>query len=89
MIDDIFLNGLDFIDLHGYDMESARVATEDFINDSIKLRRSKVVIIHGIGEGKVKKSVHEVLKKDKRIIKYEVSNNNAGVTIVYILLDKH
>ena len=89
MIDDIFLNNLDYIDLHGYDMESARVATEDFINDSFGLGRKKIVIIHGKGAGLVKKSVHGVLKRDKRVSCYKLSNNNDGMTIVYLLLDKH
>ena len=33
-MEDIFIKNLPFIDLHGYDIESARVATNDFINDN-------------------------------------------------------
>ena len=63
MIDDIFLKNLPTIDLHGYDRDSARVKVEDFIKENVIMRNNKIVIIHGIGEGIVKKSVHEVLKK--------------------------
>ena len=81
---DIFLDILPKIDLHGYDMESARVATNDFIEEAIKMRYSKVVIIHGIGEGKVKKSVHDTLSKNKNVITYKIDNTNIGCTIVEI-----
>ena len=33
---DIFINNLPQLDLHGYDRESARVAINDFIKDSIR-----------------------------------------------------
>lgn len=41
-MEDIFIKNLPFIDLHGYDIESARVATNDFINDNIILRNKKI-----------------------------------------------
>ena len=84
MVHDVFLDIYPNIDLHGYDMESARVATNDFINDSIKLGYSKVVIIHGIGEGKVKGIVHDTLSKNKFVSSYKIDNFNIGCTIVEI-----
>jgi len=81
---DIFLDILPKIDLHGYDMESARVATNDFIKESIQMKHPKVVIIHGIGEGKVRKSVHEALSKNKNVINFKIDNSNIGCTIVEI-----
>lgn len=89
MIDDIFYKNLDYIDLHGYDMDSARVATEDFIKESLVLGRKRILIIHGIGEGLVKKSVHDVLRKNKYVKSFWIDNNNTGVTIIELLLDKH
>ena len=53
-MEDIFLKKLPFIDLHGYDIETARVATNDFINDNIILKNKKILIIHGKGKGLVK-----------------------------------
>ena len=87
-MEDIFLKRLPFIDLHGYDMDSARVATNDFINENIILKNEKIVIIHGKGMGIVKKSVHEALSKRKEVIKYHTDNQNAGLTIVYLSVDK-
>ena len=72
------------IDLHGEYAFSAKVLTKDFINDNISLHNGTICIIHGIGKGIVKKSVHEVLKEDKRIEKYYVDFMNPGCTIVKI-----
>lgn len=87
-MEDIFLKNLPTIDLHGYDIESARVATEDFIKENIILKNNKVVIIHGRGKGLVKKSVHETLKGQKKVTKYHTDNLNDGCTIVYLSVDK-
>lgn len=87
-MEDIFLKNLPSIDLHGYDTASARVATEDFINDNIILKNNKLLIIHGKGTGLVKKAVHDTLSKRKEVINYHTDNFNDGVTIVYLSVDK-
>ena len=46
-----FLNILPSIDVHGFTRETVYVPVSDFINDNIKLRNKKIVIIHGIGYG--------------------------------------
>lgn len=83
---DVFLDVLPKIDLHGFDMETARIATNDFINEAIQMKYSRVVIIHGIGEGKVRRSVHDTLGKNKNVISYKIDNNNIGCTVVEIKL---
>ena len=72
------------IDLHGEYQFSAKVLTKEFINDNITLKNKKLCIIHGIGEGKLKSAVHEVLKHDKRIKSYKVDFMNPGCTLVEI-----
>lgn len=79
---DIFLERYPQIDLHGYDRDSARVATTDFILENIILGNDTVVIIHGIGTGTIKKEVHETLAKHKKVIEYKTDNFNSGCTIV-------
>lgn len=86
-MEDIFLKNLPYIDLHGYDMESARVSTDDFINDSLILNSKKILIIHGKGKGLVKKAVHEVLSKRKEVTSYYTDNLNDGCTIVHLNID--
>lgn len=78
----IFLDRLPKIDLHGFDKESARVMTNDFINESLSLKHYEIVIIHGIGTGVVKTSVHEALSKNKHVQSYKLDNFNNGCTIV-------
>ena len=87
MIEDIFYKNIDKIDLHGYDMESARVATNDFIEESLILKRNKIIIIHGIGKGLVKKSVHETISKNKNVKTYKVDNFNPGMTIIELKIE--
>lgn len=87
MLDDIFLKNLPYIDLHGYDRESARVKTEDFIQESKILGNNKIVIIHGIGEGIIRETVHNVLKKNKYVTKYKIDIYNSGCTIIELKFD--
>ena len=75
------------IDLHGEYSFSAEVLTKEFINDNIKLKNKKLCIIHGIGKGIVKNTVHDVLKKDSRINSFKVDILNPGCTIVEIKED--
>ena len=78
----IFLDNLPSIDLHGFDKESARVITNDFIDEAITLGHKEIVIIHGIGTGTVKNSVHETLSKNKNVLSYQLDSFNIGCTIV-------
>jgi len=79
---DIFLNRYPSIDLHGYDRDSARMMTNDFVTENIILKNEYIVIIHGIGTGIVKKEVHEALRINKNVIEYKTDNFNSGCTIV-------
>ena len=81
---DIFLDMLPTIDLHGYDRESARVKVNDFVMESKILNQKEILIIHGIGEGIVKKAVHQTLSKNKDVLEYKIVNSNVGCTIVKI-----
>ncbi len=70
------------LDLHGEYAFSAKYLTREFIDDNILLKNKVICIMHGIGEGIVRKSVHECLKTDKRIKSYKVDFENPGCTIV-------
>lgn len=81
-LNDIFLDHLPKIDLHGYDRDSARVMVNDFIDESYYLKFSEVVIIHGIGSGILKDTVSEVLRKNKKVKSYNIVGSNVGCTLV-------
>ena len=86
-MEDIFLKNLPTIDLHGFDIESTRVAVNDFIDENKILKNEKLVIIHGKGMGLVKTSVHDTLKTRKEVLKYYTDNYNDGCTIVHLRVD--
>ena len=83
---DIFLERYPRIDLHGYDRDSARMATNDFVMENIILGNDTIVIIHGIGEGIVKREVHEALSINKNVLEYKTDNFNSGCTVVKLKL---
>lgn len=84
---DIFLDMLPQIDLHGYDRDSAVVAVNDFILENIQLKNKKIIIIHGIGEGILKKAVKECLERNKYVQNHYIDNFNIGCTIVNLNID--
>ena len=72
------------IDLHGMDRDTALFKTKEFIDDNIKMKKYDLIIIHGKGTGILRRSGHEYLKHDKRVIEYKIDNFNDGETIVKI-----
>ena len=75
-------SNLPSIDLHGEDRKSSELLVKEFLDDLCKLGRVRGIIIHGIGTGVLKKQVHEVLKRDKRVENYYIDFFNVGCTIV-------
>ena len=80
----IFTESLPKIDLHGYTVDMARVEKNRFIDEAYIMKYKEVLIIHGIGEGKVKNSVHNTLSKNKYVESYKLDFFNPGATIVVI-----
>ena len=72
------------LDLHGEYSFSSELLVKEFINDNILLHNPKICIIHGIGEGILRKTVHKILKEDKRIKEFSIDFFNPGCTIVEI-----
>jgi len=80
----LFVDNLPSIDLHGFDRDTARVKTLEFINDNIKMRNEIICIVHGRGTGILKNEVHNTLRKCKNVLDYKLFYNNIGSTIVKI-----
>ncbi len=86
----------DYLDLHGYSIEEARIMLRDFLRRSILKGHRCVKIIHGRGlrskEGpKMKKAVTGWLEKDYRgwIMAYVTARaEDGGTGAVYVLLRK-
>ncbi len=81
---DPFIANCPTIDLHGETTAFVPILLDEFINDNIKIRNLKLVVIHGLGSGKVKEATHNYLQENKKIKKYYLSPNNIGITIIEI-----
>ena len=53
---DLFIRNLPTLDIHGFTSDMVYYAVSDFINDNIKMGNKKIVIVHGIGQGILKRS---------------------------------
>lgn len=80
----VFIDNLPKLDLHGFDRDTARVAVCDFIRDNIRMKNEFINIVHGIGSGVVKTSVHDELRRNKNVISFKTYYYNQGCTIVKI-----
>ncbi len=83
----IFIDNLPTIDLHGFDSETARVLINDFINDNYKMKNHLIVIIHGIGQGILRRTTFDTLKKNKKVIAFKSYYYNNGCTIAEIVIN--
>ncbi len=78
----ILYNNYPSIDLHGLDRDYARILINEFIDDCYKMKKERLVIIHGNGNGILRKMTQEVLKKNKLVAEFKIDNFNSGTTIV-------
>ncbi|MCI5733252.1 MAG: Smr/MutS family protein [Tenericutes bacterium] len=83
-LDDVFIENLPTLDLHGEIRSSARVLIKEFIYDNYILRNKKIVIIHGIGTGALKEELYKILKSSKYVEEYHLNGFNTGCTLIYI-----
>lgn len=75
-------NNLPTLDLHGTDRDYARILINEFIEDSYKMKEKRVIIVHGIGTGIIRKETEKTLKLNKKVESYSLNNFNVGETIV-------
>lgn len=70
------------IDLHGYDSDYASIVVNDFINDNCLMKNRYIVIIHGVGQGILRKRIHNDLKNNKKVKNFKIDIFNEGQTLV-------
>lgn len=85
---DPFLNLLPQLDVHGFTEDTVMTVVNEFINDSLKLGKYKICVVHGKGEGILKRKIHQDLKRDKRVSRYYLYNMNIGCTIIELFEGK-
>ena len=81
----ITYNNLPSLDLHGIDRDYAKILINDFIKDNYNIKNNKVIIIHGIGTGIIRKTTQEALKNNKLVEEYKIDNFNPGMTVVSLI----
>ncbi len=72
------------LDLHGEVVAMVEVLVNQFIEDNRLLKNEYIIIIHGKSTNILTEEVHNVLKKNKFVLKYYKNNWNLGETIVQI-----
>ena len=72
------------IDLHGLTASIAEERVMEFLSQAILSGQNEIHIIHGIGTGKLKTTVHKALDKTKAVSHYLIAPGNPGTTIVYL-----
>ena len=55
---DPFLYNAPILDIHGFDRYGAQAMIDNFIDNCIRIKANKLIIVHGKGEGILKKSTH-------------------------------
>lgn len=70
------------INLHGETRDTVGYILEDFIRDNVKLKVEYIGVIHGRSSNILKNCVHELLKRNKFVLSYQVDIFNPGLTIV-------
>lgn len=81
---DPFLYNVPSLDIHGYDRFGSVAMIKNFIDNNDRISNKKLIIIHGKGEGVLKKATHDYLKTDKRVIEFKTEYYNDGETIVIL-----
>lgn len=70
------------LDLHGFDRDYARIMINDFIRDCYIMKEKRVIIIHGVGSGILRKTTQQVLKHNNYVLDDRLDIFNGGQTIV-------
>lgn len=84
---DPFTYYLPTLDVHGFDRDYTILKLREFIEDNLKLGKYHIVIVHGKGTGILKNTIHNYLKKDKRVIEYRINISNLGQTEIFLKRD--
>lgn len=75
-------HNLPTLDLHGEPRDIAVILVKEFIEDYYQLKKSPIIVVHGIGKSILKEAVHQELKKNHLVKKYQLDLFNIGQTII-------
>ncbi len=78
----IYTSNCPNLDLHGETLATMDYLVNSFIKDNLKMGNKYIAIIHGWNSTILKKRTHELLKLNKRVLRYYIDIHNIGQTIV-------
>ena len=73
------------LDLRGFTAEEALSVTDKYLDDAVMCHLENVTIIHGKGTGVLRREIHNMLKRDRRVKEFrlgEFGEGDYGVTVV-------
>lgn len=70
------------LDVHGETRASVNFIVKDFIRDNVKLKKERILIVHGKGYGILREEVHSILKNHPDVESYRTNGLNIGATEV-------
>ena len=88
MANDILTSKSPRLDVHGETYDSVSLYVSNFVDDNYKLGNKYIAIVHGKGEGILKKRVHELLKVNDKVEDFYLNNWSIGETIIVLKTDK-
>ena len=88
MVSNILTSKSPRLDVHGETYDSVSLYVTQFVDDNYKLGNKYIAVVHGKGEGILKKRVHELLKNNNKVEDYYLNNWNIGETIIVLKTDK-
>ena len=72
------------IDLHGFTVDQATRALEEWLNQMIISDAKHGKVIHGLGSGRVQRATHEILARYSAVRAFRINDANPGETDVYL-----
>jgi DNA mismatch repair protein MutS2 len=72
------------IDLHGFIVDQATRALEEWLNQMIISDAKQGKVIHGLGSGRVQRATHEILARYSAVRAFRINDANPGETDVYL-----
>ena len=79
------------LDLHTFAPKDAISVVDEYIRVCIEMGIYEVRIIHGKGTGVLRRTVHSFLKKNPKVLSFNIDTGPSswGATMVYLKDDRH
>lgn len=77
------------LDLHAFSPKDLKYLIPDYIDECLKRKITEIRIIHGKGIGNIRRSVHALLDRNPKVLRYTSGDLNSGSWGATIVQLKH